>query len=249
MIRFYIAALLITSSSVSGLQLTEDSAVVDTKKKKGSMVIASRVHTMGLFLYMGRVVNYNPATDLYFNYTTNKGWGISAFKAADVNDIHSSNNFAFAFVSKTFHIGDRLVIAPYLGAGLEQQHGFANHGSDLMFQLQSSFRLNKKLSIELIGIFNNLIFATEHQDWTNRLRLLFNNGHWDLIGMVWSNNGIFDEATYTSGGLSAFYNRIPLSKRLSMGVGLTSLSTFHSSNVEHTPKPSGLQFSTTVTFK
>jgi hypothetical protein len=194
-------------------------------------------------------VNHNPATDIYFNYTTNTGWGFSAFKAVDVNDIHSDNNFAFGFISKLLHIGNRFAITPYLGAGLEQQHSFANHGSDVMIQLLSNFKLSKKLSIEHISIFNNLIFATEHQDWTNRVRLIFNNGHWNFIGMLWSNNRTFDGATYTSGGLSIFYNQIPVGSRIYFGAGLTSLSTFQSSDAEDVPKQSGLQFSTTLTFK
>jgi hypothetical protein len=247
--KLYIIILLVPGFTAYGLQITEDSAAVVQKKNEGSVLVTSRVHTMGLFLYMGRVVNHNPATDLYFNYTTNNGWGFSAFKAVDINDVHSGNNFAFAFISKYFNIGNRFKIAPYFGAGLEQQHGFANHGSDLMFQLLSSFRINKNLSFEHIGIFNNLLFAREHQDWTNRVRILFNNGHWDFIGMLWSNNQAFDSATYSSGGISIFYNRVPISNRLFLGAGLTSLSTFQSSDEDHTPRQTGLQFSTSLTFK
>lgn len=249
MAKFYITILLASSLSVGAIPALEDSAVVSEKKPKNSLTVISRVHTMGLFLYMGKVVNHNPATDLYFNYTTHNGWGFSAFKAIDINDIHSGNNFAFAFISKYFHLGKRFTIAPYVGAGLEQQQSFANHGSDLMLQLLTSFKLNKQVTIEYIGIFNNLVFATEHQDWTNRFRLLFNSGHWDIIGMMWSNNGAIDHATYTSGGASVFYNRVPISNRLSLGAGLTALSTFQSTNQEHVPTQTGVQFSTTLTFK
>ena len=247
--KLYIIVLLVSGFTTYALQVTEDSAAVVQKKKKGSVLVTSRVHTMGLFLYMGRVVNHNPATDLYFNYTTNSGWGFSVFKAVDINDGHSGNNFAFAFISKYFNIGTRFKMAPYFGVGLEQQQGFANHGSDIMFQLLSSFRINNKLSVEHIAIFNNFVFAQEHQDWTNRVRFLFNSGHWDFIGMLWSNNQAFDSATYSSGGMSIFYNRVPISKRLFLGAGLTSLSTFQSSDAEHTPKQTGLQFTTSLTFK
>lgn len=247
--QLYIIVLLVSGFAANGLQLSEDSAVVVEQKKKGSTTIIARVHTMGLFLYMGKVVNHNPATDIYFNYTTNKGLGFSVFKAVDVNDIHSGNNFAFAFISKYFQLGNRLRIAPYLGAGLEQQHSFANHGSDLMFQLLTNFRVSNKLTIEHIAIFNNMVFAKEHQDWTNRLRVLYSHGHWDFIGMLWSNNRVIDEATYSSGGMSVYYSRIPIANRLYLGAGLTSLTTFQSSHTEHTPRQTGLQFTTTLTFK
>jgi hypothetical protein len=226
-----------------------DSSGVVPQKKKNTPTVTTRVHTMGLFLYMGKVVNHNPAADLFFNYTTRNGWGFSAFKVVDVNDLHSHNNFAFMFVSKAFHLGQRLTIAPFLGAGLEQQHSFANRGSDAMAQLMSTYKLNKKLSVEYIGIFNNIIFATEHADWTNRFRLMYTDRHWDLIGLFWNNNGFIDHATYTSAGGSLYYNRIPVADKLWIGVGLTTLVTIQSSNERSIPKQSGLQFTTALTFK
>jgi hypothetical protein len=249
--EFYlIVFLVILSACAFGLQppATDSSSIVP-QKKKITPTITARVHTMGLFLYMGKVVNHNPAADLFFNYTTRNGWGFSAFKVVDVNDVHSNNNFAFMFVSKAFHLGERLTIAPFVGAGLEQQHSFANHGSDAMVQLLGNYKLNKKLSLEYIGIFNNIIFVPEHADWTNRFRLMYTDGHWDLIGIFWNNNGFIDHKTYTSAGGSLYYNRIPVANKLWIGVGLTTLITMQSSNESSVPKQSGLQFTTALTFK
>jgi hypothetical protein len=248
--NFYLLSLLLAASvSVSAFQPGGDSATIIPAKTKPSYTITTRVHTMGLFMYMGKVVNHNPAADLYFNVTTANGWGVSAFKVVDVNDVHSNNNFSFAFLSKTFHIGKRLTTAPFVGFGLEQQHGFVSHGSDAMLQLQSSYRINKKLVVDHIAIFNNVYFYTEFADWTNRFRLLYTDGHVDITGFFWNNNAVIDDATYTSTGVSIFYNRVPVAKRLWLGAGLTTLATVASSNQERLPNQTGIQFSTALTFK
>lgn len=248
--KFYTSGLLtlVIGSSIA-LQENVDSASIIPEKKKGTPIIITRVHTMGLFLYMGKVVNNNPAADIYFNYTTPSGWGISAFKVVDLNSSHSDNNFAFAFINKAFHLSRRITVTPYAGVALEQQHSFASHGSDIMLQLVTSFHLNKTLTLEHISIISNVAFETSYADWTNRLRLIYSNGHVDVTGFFWHNNGLIDQENYTSSGVSIFYNRVPVAKRLYLGAGLTTLSTFQSSNQESIPTKAGLQFSTTLTFK
>lgn len=235
--------------SASAFQPSGDSATIIPAKAKPSYTVTTRVHTMGLFMYMGKVVNYHPATDIFFNVTNSKGWGLSAFKVVDVNDIHSGNNFMFAFASKTFHIGKRFTTTPFVGVGLEQQHGFVSHGSDAMVQLQSSYRLNRKLVADHIAIFSNVLFETELADWTNRFRLLYTDGHVDITGFFWHNNKLIDNATYTSTGVSIFYNRVPVAKRLWLGAGVTTLATIKSSDQEAQPTQTGVQFSTALTFK
>lgn len=248
--NFYLLSLLLTISiQVLAFQSSGDSATVTQPEVKRSYTVTTRVHTMGLFMYMGKVVNHNPAADIFFNTTGPKGWGISAFKVVDVNDVHSGNNFAFAFISKSFHVGKQLTVTPFVGGGLEQQHGFASHGSDFMLQLQTSYRINRKLTIDHITIFNNIYFYPEFADWTNRFRLIYSDGHLDITGYYWNNNGLMDNATYTSTGLSVFYNRIAMSKRLWFGTGITALATVESSNDENLPKQTGIQFSTVLTFK
>ena len=248
--KFYLLSLLLTTGFQAwAFQPDDDSTSMTPSTAKRTYTLTTRVHTMSLFMYMGRVVNHNPAVDVFFNTTGPKGWGISAFKVVDVNDVHSGNNFAFAFISKSFPLGKRLTITPFVGGGLEQQHGFAGHGSDFMVQLQSSYRINKKLTIDHMAIFNNLYFYTEFTDWTNRFRLMYSDGHVDITGFFWNNNRWIDEATYTSTGLSIFYNRIPVAKRLWLGAGVTTLATVGSSNQENLPKQTGIQFSTALTFK
>jgi hypothetical protein len=247
--KFYLLSLLVAISGCLNAFQPADSAQIIPTQKQGHYTIIGRVHTMGLFMYMGKVVNHNPAADIFFNYTTRNGWGISAFKVVDVNDVHSHNNFAFAFLHKSFHLGERLTTTPYAGIALEQQHSFASHGSDVMLQLATNFRFNKLLTLEHIAIVNNLAAETSYRDWTNRLRLIYSSNHVDVTGFFWHNNGVIDDANYTSSGVSIFYNRVPVAKRLYLGAGLTTLSTFQSSNKEKVPTQTGLQFSTTLTFK
>ena len=248
--NLYLLGLLISiGSQALAFQPAGDSTAVIPAKSKRTYTITSRIHTMGLFMYMGKVVNHNPAADIFFNTTGPKGWGFSVFKVVDLNNIHSGNNFAFGFISKSFHIGERLTVTPFAGGGLEQQHGFASHGSDFMLQLQTGYRINKKLTIDHIAIFNNIYFYTEFADWTNRFRLMYTDGHIDITGFFWNNNSMIDDATYTSTGVSILYNRVPVAKRLWLGAGITTLATISSSNQDNLPKQTGIQFSTALTFR
>lgn len=248
--KFYLLSIsLAVVVGAAARQPLRDSVGLVPAKAKPSYTITTRVHTMSLFMYMGRVVNHNPAADIFFNVTGPKGWGLSAFKVVDVNDIHSNNNFAFAFLSKTFHMSKRIATGPYIGFGLEQQHAFAGHGSDVMLQWQTSYRVNKKLVLDHIAIFNNVAFETTFADWTNRFRLLYTNGHLDITAYYWHNNTVINNNSYSSTGASVFYNRIPVSNRLWLGAGITTLATVASSDIELLPKQAGIQFSTALTFK
>lgn len=248
--KFYLLSLFfITNGWVSAFQSAADSAEIIPVRKRSHFTVVTRVHTMGLFMYMGKVVNHNPAADIYFNYSTRNGWGISAFKVVDMNDVHSHNNFAFALVSKTFHLGRKLTVTPNIGAALEQQHAFADHGSDVIVMLTSNFQITKNLTIDHSALFNNLVFETVYSDWTNRFRLMYSKAHFDATGFLWHNNAVIDKANYTSTGVSIFYNRIPLGSRVWLGAGLTSLFTIQSSNIEKLPTQSGIQFTTSLTIK
>jgi hypothetical protein len=248
--KFYITGLLtlIIGSSIA-LQENADSATVIPEKKKGTRTFITRVHTMGLFLYMGKVVNNNPAADVYFNFVTPRGWGISVFKVVDLNDIHSHNNFAFVLISKTFHIGERLSIAPSVGAALEQQHSFANHGSDVLGMIATSYKLNNNFSVDHTALFSNLVFEPSATDWTNRFRVLFSEKHLDVTGLLWHNNRLFDKQNYLTTGLSIFYNRVPVAKKIFIGAGITGLLVAQASDAEHGPDKNGIQFTASITFK
>jgi hypothetical protein len=245
----YILFLIVGTVDAFALQPLSDSLSLLRPPKRATASVAFRVHSAGLFMYMGRVVNHNPAADIFFTYTSPTKWGVSVFKVADLADIHSNNNFAFALVSKTFQVGSRITVAPNIGIGLEQQHRFADHGSDVLFMLTSTFRLNKNLTLDHTALFNNLIFETAFSDWTNRVRLLYSIGHLDAITTVWHNNRLIDDAQYLSTGASIFYNRIRLSEKLWLGGGATAMCIASSSNPERFPFKTGIQFSTSLTIR
>ena len=250
MMKFYIVGLwVLVFSACAGFEHAEDSSLIIPQKKKGSFTIISRVHTMGLFLYMGKAVNNNPAADVYFNYTTAKGWGFSTFKVTDINDVHSPNNFMLMVFSKSFHLGNRFTVTPYMGAALEQQHAFADEGSDAFALLTSTFKFSTNFSAEHTAMFNNLIFEPTHSDWTNRFRLMYSKGHVDITGLFWNNTALIDNQSYITTGLSIFYNRIPLSKRASCGAGVTGLMVARVSDPEQGPVKNGIQFTTALTIK
>jgi hypothetical protein len=71
----------------------------------------------------------------------------------------------------------------------------------------------------------------------------------DVTGLVWHNNALIDGTEYTSAGISFFYNRIRLNKKVWLGGGFTGLWAMTSSNTDIAPKRNGLQFTTSITFK
>lgn len=220
-----------------------------SKPNKISFMATGRVHTAGVFLYMGRVVNHNPAADLFLNVSAPRGWGLSVFKVWDLNEAHSGNNFMFGFLHKTFRLSPKLTVAPWVGGGLEQNHGFVSHGSDFMLQLVSNYKFNSQLNLEHIALFNNLYFEPSFADWTNRFKLTYSKAHVDVSGFFWHNNNLLDGRDYTSAGLGIHYTRVPISKKLWLGAGATTLATLASSNEERVPLRSVIQFNTIITFK
>lgn len=247
---YFTGFIVLISAWVLALQPpTSDSTIIAAPQKKTTPSLVMRAHSLGLFTYMGKVVNYHPAGDVFFSYTTNNGWGFSAFKVADLSDIHSHNNFAFGLINKTLHLGKRLSIAPSIGISLEQQHKFVDHGSDVLAMLTTTLRLNKNLVIDHNAMFNNLIFETHFSDWINRFRILYSKNHMDVTGLVWHNNALIDGTEYTSSGISFFYNRIRLTKKVWLGGGVTDLWAMTSSNTDIAPKRNGLQFTTSITLK
>jgi hypothetical protein len=224
-----------------------DSAIAPAKKKTTSLT--ARVHSMGVFYYMGKVVNFSPAADILFNYTSPSGWNIFAIKVADLTDLHSHNNFTFTLLNKNFRIGKRVIISPGLGAALEQQNKLIDHGSDVVAMMTTSFKFNEFFTLEHNAMFTNILFERRYSDWINRMRILFSKGHVDVTGLVWHNNGLIDRGSYFSSALSIFYNRIQLGKRIYLGAGATGIWTPTQSNPEQPHYKKGIQFTTSLTIK
>lgn len=222
----FIMSLLLSPSLMANVD-TPDSAQQE-KTKLWSFKSTARMHTRGLFAYGGRIASKNPAFDINFNYAR-KQWGFLAFKAVDLVDYTSANNFTLAVFYKNFQIGKHLIITPYLGAFLEQPHHFAGHGSDVAIITTSTLKLTKQFSVEHTAMLGNMVIVPVHRDWVNRVRILFTHKHWDIVAALWHNNHVFDQSDYLSGGLQLMYSHIKLSDSFNISVGLTELSMLHSS--------------------
>jgi len=245
--EFYFILFTMITGCVMAFKPSTDSSVVSKPTKKNTHTLTLRMNSIGLFAYMGKVVNYHPAVDLLYTYKTRNNFGFSLFKVTDVVDSHSGNNFTIAFVNITFHIGERLSVAPNIGVNMEQQHSIVDHGSDLIALLNTSFRLNKNVVIDHSAMFPNIAFEQKYSDWINRFRILYSKRHLDVTGMFWHNNSWIDNANHFSMGTSIFYNRMRLREKVKCGGGVTSLWTVGSSNTEKVPKRLGIQFTASLT--
>lgn len=247
-----ILVLFCVSFAVSTLAQIRASAQADsiTKAKKASMYhIKStvRLHNKGMFLYGGRLSTENPALDFNFTFTR-PAWGFMIYKADDLTDHTTNNNFMLATFFKNFKVSERLTITPYAGTFLEQIHSFADAGSDLLTLAVINYKASPKLSIEYTTLLANLAIEPDLRDWVNRFRILYSHKHWDITGAFWHNNKVFDEANYTSAALTFGYSRIPLSESFNFNISATELATVQSSNVEETPRTGRFMVTASVQF-
>jgi len=203
-------------------------------ERKTQIKSTARLHTRGMFLYGGRISTDNPAFDI--NFTLNRPkWGFLFYKAIDLKDHTSLNNFALALVYKNFKISDRLTFTPHVGTFLEQAHTIADWGSDILGVAVLSYKVNHHFTLDYTALLANLVVETELMDWVNRGRILFVSNHIDITGSFWHNNHVFDEHDHVSGALSVSYGRIRLSESINLSIGATEFVLFHSSDEETVP--------------
>lgn len=210
-------------------------------ERRSNAKLAVRLHSMGQFAYGGRIVSDNPVIDFNFTYDRKK-WGFQFFKALDLRDLNTEINFSFAVVNKTFHLGKRVTISPSAGFLLEQSKSLADHGSDVVLIVTSTYKVTKEFTLDYSTLFGNLVLEPEAKDWINRVRLIYSRKHLDLTTMVWHNNKVFDSSEYVTCAASAFYSRMKLSKILTMSAGVTGLVMPYSSDTDVSPKKNGVIF-------
>lgn len=209
------------------------------KTPRYATALTVRTHTMGFFSYGGRIINQHPSADVFFTYQRANGWGINLFKVVDLKDIHSGNNFLLLLASKKIVLSPRWTTTVYGGAFLEQTHHFASHGSDLTANIITTYKATKHFSLDHMAMMGNLIFDRRQADWVNRFRLLLTTGHWDATVWMWFNNHVFDACAYQSAGLSLYYNRIPLTEKWSVNLGITGIRMIHSTDETAVPPVNG----------
>lgn len=214
---------------------------------RSHMRSTARLHTKGMFNYGGRICSDNPAFDINFIYDR-KQWGFLFYKAFDLADHTSANNFTLTVLYKNFKLGNRITWTPNAGMLLEQPHGFADHGSDFTLISTTAFKINPKFTIEHTAMFGNLLVEPELRDCVNRLRLMYSSNHVDVTYMLWNNSKLFDENGYTSTGLTIAYSRIPLSDKFNLSAGVTELFIVRSSNKESVPETNRILLSLSLQF-
>lgn len=223
----------------------------DTAKKtvprKGQIKSTIRIHSKGMFLYGGRISTDNPALDINFTYNRPK-WGFFIYKALDMQDHTSPNNFSLIVLFKNFKLSERITFTPHIGTFLEQAHSVADFGSDFLAITVTTFKINPHLSIDHTALFPNLVVESELLDWVNRARILFVSKHIDVTTSFWHNNHVFDEHDYTSGALTVSYSRIRLSDTFNLSIGATEIVMLNSSDEESVPKTNRFLLTVAVQF-
>jgi len=221
-----------------------DDSVRSAKKERHSKsTVTTRFLTKGYFSFTGRIISPNPALDFFYTYDR-KQWGFVVFKAFDVYDHTTSNNFTLAMFRKNFNIGKRLTITPQVGAILEQSYSFADKGSDLASIIITSYRISNSVTIDQTMIFGNLMLEPEERDMANRFRLLFTKNHWDITLLGWHNNTWIDHdnSEYFSCGANLFYSRIKVSNHLLLSAGILCVRMNYTSTESEYPTRNGIFF-------
>jgi hypothetical protein len=232
---------LLISFSLSGFTQTPSDSVAQSKKqKKYSTTGIGRIHSMGMFYFSGRLISDNPTADVFLNFNYSNKWGVTVFKAVDLYQSSTDYNFMLVMANKNFKINEKLNVNVFGGFLLEQEHHLIDHGSDVIGNVTTTYKLNKYFTVEHMSLFGNLVFERSNADWVNRFKFMFSKNHIDLTGWSWFNNKVFDASSYKSAGISAYYSRIPISSRISLSTGVTGFLMLETSDVIANPKKNGV---------
>jgi hypothetical protein len=224
----------------------DDTVHITKKGHRSKSTLTTRFLTNGYFSFTGRIISPNPALDFFYTYDR-KQWGFVTFKAFDLYDHTTSNNFMLAMFRKNIHLGERWTITPQVGAILEQSYSFADKGSDLASFIITSYKISKTLSVDETMIFGNLVIYPEERDMVNRVRLLYSKKHWDVTLLCWHNNKLIDHdnSEYFSTGINVFYNRIKVSEHLLLSAGILGVKMNYTSTETEYPTKNSIFFALT----
>lgn len=238
--------LFLINTLVFGEQIGSDSSNHDSMPTS-VLRLTARLHNMGLFSYGGRLVSSHPVMDINMTYAR-KNWEIQVFKAQDMVESRNPINFTLAVINKDFQVGKRLTITPSVGILLEQFESIADHGSDAVIIVNTTYKLSRRMMLDHSTLFGNLILEPEMTDWVNRLRLTYSKDHFDISLMTWHNNSIFDSVNYATAGTSIFYSRMKLGKMSTLNAGVTGLLMTHTSNEMELPRWNGIFLTMSVNY-
>lgn len=215
-----------------------------SNKKNSNLKLTTRIHSLGLFNYSGRISSNNPAFDINLNYDRH-AWGFMMFNVVDMYDQRSGNNFTLALLYKKIKLGNRISITPNTGFAIEQ---YGREKGDRHIII-TAIKINPKLTIDNSMLFANVIVDRHWLDWVNRFRMLYAlDEHVDFTFSLWHNNKVFDTEDYFSYGMNMSYSRIKISDRILLNTGVTCLVMAASSDVEMFPKQNGIVFTIGAVF-
>lgn len=247
MVKPVLAALLFMILSHLVQAVPPDSARSVKLQRPYQFRLTTRLSSAGMFSYTGRIISPNPALDFNFNYER-KTWGFMAFKATDLVDHLSDNNFALTALYKNFRIGKQLTVTPYAGFVLEQTRKIAGQGSDAILIVNIAYKISPHWSIDNSSLFSNLALESDNFDWVNRFRVLFAEHHVEAALICWHNNHVFNDNSYFSMGFNFTYGRIKLSEKVYVNTGVTGLAMIQTSDPETYPKKKGLVFTLGIVY-
>jgi aromatic ring-cleaving dioxygenase len=223
-----------------------DDTVRVKKERHSKSTLTTRFLTQGYFSFTGRIISPNPALDFFYTYDR-KRWGFVTFKAFDLYDHTTTNNFMLAMFRKNIHLGERWTITPQVGAILEQSYSFADKGSDLASIIITSYKISSTFTVDETMIFGNLMIDPEERDMANRVRFLYSKNHWDVTLLGWHNNKLIDHdnSEYFSTGINVFYNRIKVSEHLLLSAGILGVKMNYTSTESEYPTRNSIFFALT----
>jgi hypothetical protein len=237
--------LLFTSSLAHAFQ---DTTTANVLLRKSTVRFTTRLHSLGMFSYGGRIASENPSFDINFIYQR-KHWGYFLFKAMDLYDHRSDNNFILTTLFTNIKLGKVFTVTPHVGFLLEQIHSVADHGSDVGVILITTAKLSDHLRIDHSAIVSNIVFESQYRDWTNRIRVMYQSKHFDVTYFSWHNNNVFDDCGHLSTGLNVAYSRIKVSERLFISTAITGLIMLEESDLDETDRRNGLLFTIGLTYE
>jgi hypothetical protein len=187
-------------------------------------------------------VSDHPALDFNFTYDR-KEFGFMFYKALDLYDSHSDNNFSLALLYHHFKFGNRWTFTPGVGFVLDQTHNvIANKGSDASVIVTTAFKINSSLTVDHSSVTPNMILESGDRDWINRVRVLYSKAHLDMGLTLWHNNKVFDHTEYLTTGLNVTYARILVNDHIFINTGITGVLMPYSNDEEEYPKRNGIVF-------
>jgi hypothetical protein len=243
MIFHIVLSFVISFSSDARNFITPEDTTHSTKKRISNLRLTTRIHSLGLFNYSGRVSSDNPAFDFNITYDR-KTWGFMVFDVIDLYNQRSANNFALALLYKKIKLSNRLTITPNTGFAVEE---WGKEKGDRQIVV-TALRLNKKLTIDNSMLFANILLDRHNLDWVNRFRMIYAyDEHVDFTLSLWHNNKVFDTSDYVSYGFNVSYSRIKISDVTTLSTSVTALVMATTSDQEIFPKKNGMIFTIAAT--